>query len=70
MTSIGSGESSTSFISGVTFNDKITSELVSNISSDGKTITYTSSGDGYDNATYRLTIKIDTIQYDEASAWN
>ena len=70
MTSINKGESSTSFISGVTFNDKITSELVSNISSDGKTITYTSSGDGYDNATYKLIIKIDTIQYDEASAWN
>ena len=28
---------------------------------------YTSTGNGYDNATYSLTIKIDTIQYDQAA---
>ena len=33
----------------------------------GKTITYTSTGDGYDNATYTLTIRLDTIQYDQAN---
>ena len=69
-TSLGRGEESSSFISGVTFNSNITSELVSTRSEDGKTITYTSSGDSYDNATYKLIIKIDTIQYDEADAWN
>ena len=62
---------STSFISGVTFNENIISTLSSTISEDGKTITYTSSGEGYDNATYSLDITIDTVQYDEASnAWN
>ena len=35
-------------------------------SDDGKTITYTSSGDGYDNAKYTLTVRIDTVQYDFA----
>ena len=40
--------------------------LSMNESEDGKTITYTSTGDGYDNATYTLTVKIDTIQYDQA----
>ena len=70
LTSLESGEESSSFISGVTFNKDITSELVSTTSNDGKTVTYTSSGDSYDNATYKLIIKIDTIQYDEADAWN
>ena len=70
MTKLESGEESSSFISGVTFNSNITSDLVSTVSDDGKTITYTSSGDSYDNAIYELTIKIDTIQYNEASAWN
>lgn len=59
-------ETTTSFISGVTFNSKIKSSLKETKSSDGQTITYTSTGDGYDNATYKLTIKIDTIQYDQA----
>ena len=36
------------------------------VSEDGKTITYTSSGNGYDRAQYILTITIDTIQYDQA----
>ena len=42
-------------------------KLQENISNDGKTITFTSTGDGYDNATYTLTITIDTIQYDQAN---
>ena len=37
------------------------------ISNDGKTITFTSTGTGYDNAIYTLIVKIDTIQYDQAS---
>ncbi len=59
---------STSFISGVTFNKDIESTLTETVSADGQTITYTSSGNGYDNATYKLTIKIDTVQYDQASS--
>ena len=59
-------QTTTSFISGVTFNENIKSTLTKTTSADGQTITYTSSGNGYDNATYTLTIKIDTIQYDQA----
>lgn len=58
---------SSSFISGVTFNENIKASLKGTISEDGKTITYTSTGEGYDNATYTLTVKIDTIQYDQAN---
>lgn len=67
MTAVSPNETTTSFISGVTFNSEIEASLEENISEDGSTITYTSTGDGYDNATYTLTVKIDTIQYDQAS---
>ena len=67
MTKLKPEETTSSFISGVTFNENIKSSLKETRSSDGKTITYTSTGDGYDNATYSLTIKIDTIQYDQAN---
>jgi len=66
MTVLKPNETSTSFISGVTFNEKIKSTLTETITDGGQTITYTSSGEGYDNAKYTLTIKIDTIQYDQA----
>lgn len=66
-TKLNPEEASSSFISGVTFNSNIKSTLTESKSSDGKVITYTSSGNGYDNATYNLTIKIDTIQYDQAN---
>lgn len=66
MTRLAPNETSTSFISGVTFNQNIKADLKRTISEDGQTITYTSTGDGYDNARYTLTIKIDTIQYDQA----
>ena len=70
LTKLSSGDESSSFISGVTFNPNINANLVANTSSDGKTITYTSTGDGYDDATYTLTVKLDTIQYDQANnAW-
>lgn len=58
---------STSFISGVTFNSNITASLNRTQSEDGKTITYTSTGSGYDGASYTLTVKLDTIQYDQAN---
>lgn len=67
LTKVEPGNESTSFISGVTFNENITASLNKTESSDGKTITYESTGNGYDNATYTLTIKIDTIQYDQAN---
>lgn len=57
---------STSFISGVTFNKNIMATLSMTKSDDGKTITYSSTGSGYDNAKYTLTVRIDTIQYDQA----
>lgn len=60
-------ETTTSFISGVTFNQNIKSSLRETKSSNGQIITYTSTGDGYDNATYKLTIRIETIQYDQAN---
>ncbi|MDO5569803.1 MAG: BsaA family SipW-dependent biofilm matrix protein [bacterium] len=66
MTKVESNQTTSSFISGVTFNENIKSTLTKTTSADGQTITYTSSGNGYDDATYTLTIKIDTIQYDQA----
>ena len=67
LTKLVSGDISTSFISGVTFNPNINANLVESTSNNGKTITYTSTGDGYDDATYTLTIILDTIQYDQAN---
>lgn len=70
LTRVKPDEKTKSFIKSVTFNENIKSTLKETKSADGKTITYTSTGDGYDNATYSLTIKIDTIQYDQAnSVW-
>ena len=67
LTKLAAGETSTSFISGVTFNYVIQPSLNKEVSEDGKTITYTSKGTGYDNATYKLTVKLETVQYDHAS---
>lgn len=68
-TKVAPGETTTSFMSGVTFNKNIESTLTENISADGQTITYTSSGNGYDNAQYTLVVTIDTIQYDQNNIW-
>lgn len=67
LTKLSPNAVSSSFISGVTFNSNIKATLNKTISSDGQTITYESTGNGYDGAKYYLTIKIDTIQYDYAS---
>lgn len=67
LTKLSPNETSTSFISGVTFNEKIKASLNTTVSQDGQTITFTSTGNGYDDATYTLTVKIDTIQYDQAN---
>lgn len=66
MTKLHPNEITNSFLSGVTFNNNIKSSLRETISNDGKIVTYSSTGSGYDDATYKLTIKIDTIQYDQA----
>ena len=66
LTKLNKNETSSSFIESITFNENIVAELDKSVSDDGQTITYSSSGDGYDNATYILSIKIDTIQYDQA----
>lgn len=66
LTKLTPNSTSTSFISGVTFNEKIKASLNTTVSQDGQTITFTSTGNGYDNATYTLTVRIDTIQYDQA----
>ena len=67
LTKLQPNTTSSSFISGVTFNSNIKANLRKTVSADGQTITYESTGDGYDGAKYYLTIKIDTIQYDYAS---
>lgn len=70
-TVLAPGNTSSSFIKSVKFNEQIESTLQQTVSADGKTITYTSTGDGYDNSTYTLTIRLDTIQYDQAdNIWN
>ena len=66
-TALQPGKTSSSFIKSVKFNENIEASLKETVSEDGKTITYTSTGDGYDNATYTLTIRLDTIQYDQAN---
>lgn len=66
-TSLASEATSTSFIQSVKFNNNIEATLEEIVSEDGKTITYTSTGDGYDNATYTLTVKLETVQYDQAN---
>lgn len=67
LTKLEANTTSNSFISGVTFNENIKASLRKTTSADGKTITYESTGDGYDNAKYTLTITIDTVQYDQAA---
>ncbi len=65
------GNTSDNFIESVTFNGNIEASLKKEVSEDGKTITYTSTGEGYDDATYSLVVTIDTVQFDHASsAWN
>lgn len=69
MTRVSPGDTTTSFISGVTFNKNIKASLNETISDDGQTITYTSTGNGYDAAQYTLKINIETIQYENNDIW-
>ncbi len=50
------GETSTSFINGVTFNENVTFNLNKTVSNDGKTITFTSNGNGYDDSTGTISL--------------
>ena len=59
-------DTSSSFINSVTFNENVKADLKETISADGQTITYQSDGNGYDNAQYTLTLKLETVQYDQA----
>ena len=56
----------------VTFNPAITnsSNCIETPTATGKTITCNSTGDGYDDATYKLTFTIETVQYNKyKEAW-
>lgn len=62
-------ESTSSFIESVTFNKDIVSDTTCTTTENKKVCT--STGDGYDGATYKLTINVETVQYDAyASYWN
>lgn len=61
-------ETSSSFIESVTFNPEI--EAAVSCTTEGNKKTCTSTGDGYDGATYTLTVNIETIQFDAVEeAW-
>ena len=67
------GESSLDFIESVTFNDKIEAESECNRHESNGVIQIVCSSStlGYANATYTLTFKIDTVQYDlYKEIWN
>lgn len=66
LTKLMPDDTSSSFINSVTFNENVKADLKETISADGQTITYQSDGNGYDNAQYTLTLKLETVQYDQA----
>lgn len=68
-TLLDTNKTTTSFINSVKFNEKVKASLKESVSEDGKTIYYTSTGDGYDNATYSLIVKMETVQYDAANSF-
>ncbi len=66
-------ETTSSFIESVTFNPltKLGDTCTESESNGTKTITCNSSGDDYDNATYKLTLTIETVQYNKyQTAWS
>ena len=67
------GESTTTFLESVTFNSKTKLDDTCETTIDGgvRTISCNSSGDDYDHAKYKLTINIETVQYNKYNdAWN
>ena len=61
---LSNGEETSNFIEDVTFNPEITSDFDCTESEDGgaTVTTCTSTGDGYDGATYQLDITVETVQ--------
>lgn len=59
---LGSGESTTSLIESVKFNENAVNDY--SCTTVGGVISCTSTGDGYDGATYTLTMTIETVQAD------
>lgn len=69
---LAKGESTSSFIKSVTFNGNVesSSDCPKTVTGGTQTITCTSTGNGYDGATYTLTITVETVQYDQyKAAW-
>ena len=67
------GESTTTFLESVTFNSKtkLDDTCETTIDEGVRTISCNSSGDDYDYAKYKLTINIETVQYNKYNdAWN
>ena len=64
---ITKNQKTTSFIKSVTFNPIVDLSVTCTSSNGGKTQTCSSAQDDYGNATYTLTIKVETIQADGAS---
>lgn len=64
-----SGASTNSFISSVKFNPQITNDT--SCVTEGDVTTCTSTGNGYDGATYTLTINVETVQFNAyKTVWN
>ena len=61
-----SGESTSSFIKSVTFNSQITDDTT--CTTVDSITTCTSTGKGYDGATYTLTINVETVQFNAYQA--
>lgn len=57
------GETTSTLTDSVTFNCNTNASQTCTKSQDGQHVICSTSGNGYDNATYTLTFKIDTIQY-------
>lgn len=66
---LSSGEKTTTFLESVTFNEEITADV--SCTTEGSIKKCVSTGDGYDGATYTLSLTIETIQFDAVeSQWN
>ena len=67
------GEVTSTLLDSVTFNSAITNtnNCTTSTTSTGKTVTCSSTGNGYDGATYKLIFTVETVQYDKyKEAWN
>lgn len=64
-------EKAESFIKAVEFNALISSDTSCSYTNNGKNLICESSGKGYDGATYTLTIRVETVQFNSyKSIWN